>query len=590
MTSYDYKSLISETKEKFGVLWPKIEDAEVEQALCEEETEEERTIEDVLLVAISVATEKATEKARQEGINEGKQLILRQMTERRGSPQPPKVMPSVSPSSLESNESSKRKYHSEIMDIEINHGAFVLVPAYLAFVKGAYAPGTPKPASDYSRTLFEFASWCPTGRDWEERSSAAIADWLNQELRAECNVSQLDYQVSVIHQAPVVPKTKTKKQVVDIAVFVLKKDKKKALPVAMIEHKVRDSFDSYASQASMYGTDCQNVTGRSVIMIQTRGHSLNSLEMVVYGIMGHWDKQVEHPTHLRSILLQCSGEKGLMQVASGLRAFFPVLLQEKENENNGYVLSAVCARHGRPDGNGTGRVYKSFDYRYRDVDKMRNANLELYRSLVCSTTELVITTDGLAVLSMPYFTIEEGKHQYGPVKGRQLQMVVAKLSSLHSESLVHGDIRLANMLPHHGLLIDFDYTAECGTLYPKGLLNIGWDGERAEEVSQAIEAGTVGELEMQFQHDIDSLFSVLRLYGPTDSSFQTAWDEILSTTSSSLEVFSQELEQFADVDFDVQFAKLGTSTEIANELGTGGTPDFKRTLRTNGTGRKAKKS
>ena len=529
MSNHDYTSLINKARNKFSSRWPKAvtNDAVVEALRAENGTEFSHA--DVFCIALkaereaAAATLKAELKAaREEGIEEGKRQAIRLRTDHRRKFEPPKVMNSVSPSSL---------------DIEINHGAFILVPAYLAFVKGAYAADQ---CLARSKTLFNFRPWCGSQSDWEEQTSAAIADWLSQELLASCDFSNLDYGVSVTHQLPVLPKTKTKKQSVDVGVLVWKADDMEAIPAVMIEHKVYQLFDSYESQSSMYGTDWHNITERSVILIQTRGSKLDNLELVVYGIMHHWDGLVEKPTHSRTLLLECKGEDGLRQIASGLRSFFPALLKEEKRKNNGHMLSAVCARH-------EDRVYKVFDYRYRTVARKRNPHLDLYKEFVSDTSHFEIDREDLHILSMPHFGMEHGKQQYGPVKGENLHSITTKVLKLHEKELVHGDIRLANMLPHHGLLLDFDYTAKAGTFYPEGFLHLGWDGSRAQAVAKAIDAGNVGKLGMAYDHDIESLYFVLRLYRAENTTVQDKWNDLLNRSPLlPLRTLLKEMDELAN--------------------------------------------
>ena len=588
MSNRDYTGLINKARNKFSSGWPEevTNDAVVEALRAENGTEFSR--QEVFCIALkaereaaaaereaaaaalkaereaaAAALKAAREAAREEGLEEGKRQAIRLRTDHRGKFVPPKVMNSVSPSSLESNKSIKRQFHNEIMDIEINHGAFILVPAYLAFVKGAYAAEQAGKCLARSKTLFNFRPWCPRDSDWEEQRSTAIADWLGQELLASCDFSNLDYGVSVTHQLPVLPKTKAQKQTVDVGVLVWKADDMEAIPAVMIEHKVNQLFGSYESQSSMYATDCQNITERSVILIQTRGSNLDNLEFVVYGIMNHWGRRVQKPTHFRTLLLECKGEYGLRQIASGLRSFFPALLKEEKRENNGHVLSAVCARHDV-------RVYKSFDYRYRTVARKRNPHLDLYKELVSESSLFEINQEDLHILSMPHFEIEHGKQQYGPVKGKNLYSITTKVLRLHEKELVHGDIRLANMLPHHGLLLDFDYTAKAGTCYPDGFLHIGWDGRRAQAVAKAINAGKVGKLGMAYDHDIESLYFVLRLYGAENSTVQDKWKDLVNSSPLlPLPMLLEKMGKLADDVFNLDVEYL------SDELGTGGTPDAK---------------
>ena len=87
--------------------------------------------------------------------------------------------------------------------------------------------------------------------------------------------------------------------------------------------------------------------------------------------------------------------------------------------------------------------------------------------------QLEIVQDNLSVISMPFCADPNDKHAYGPVAVKFLCEIIRKLKLLHDHEHIHEDIQLANMLVHHRLLIDLDYTAEIGSMYPSLLLNIG---------------------------------------------------------------------------------------------------------------------
>jgi serine/threonine protein kinase len=84
------------------------------------------------------------------------------------------------------------------------------------------------------------------------------------------------------------------------------------------------------------------------------------------------------------------------------------------------------------------------------------------------------------------------------VKVESFMSILRTLDSMHQRDLVHGDIRLANLLIS-GFIVDFDFV---GLLhYPKRLNNLTKDGERHPKVVDAIKADDVHEMRLEIEHD-----------------------------------------------------------------------------------------
>jgi hypothetical protein len=123
-------------------------------------------------------------------------------------------------------------------------------------------------------------------------------------------------------------------------------------------------------------------------------------------------------------------------------------------------------------------VYKSYDYRKRSVvanNRRLANNYKEYGKL--NGFKFEVDNDDFKVIR--YDKID-GDHS--PRKLRQLGVILQELLSLHLKNVVHGDIRLYNMIfSDDGInakLIDFDFAGmEYETYYPNGYLEVP-DGER----------------------------------------------------------------------------------------------------------------
>jgi serine/threonine protein kinase len=93
--------------------------------------------------------------------------------------------------------------------------------------------------------------------------------------------------------------------------------------------------------------------------------------------------------------------------------------------------------------------------------------------------------------------------------------ILGKLSALHAQDCVHGDIRLVNLLST-GHIVDFDFVGL--DTYPEGLNRLSRDGKRHPQVDDAIDDGTIGQMKPEKEHDCYSMGSVLKLCSP-----ETVW-------------------------------------------------------------------
>jgi hypothetical protein len=103
--------------------------------------------------------------------------------------------------------------------------------------------------------------------------------------------------------------------------------------------------------------------------------------------------------------------------------------------------------------------------------------------------------------------------------------ILQKLDSMHEDDLVHGDIRLSNLLSS-GYIVDFDFAGR--DFYPEGLNKLGDDGKRHPDVIRAINAVVVHEMQPQKQHDWYSMSTVMELFTPATETNNEWWQQAIS--------------------------------------------------------------
>ena len=128
-----------------------------------------------------------------------------------------------------------------------------------------------------------------------------------------------------------------------------------------------------------------------------------------------------------------------------------------------------------------------------------------------------------AIISYPFV---EGDHS--PSFACQFAMLVECLSDLHESNIVHGDVRLSNIVFNKekatATLIDFDFAGMAGDKrYPEGFVtsaeDLG-DGARHKNAS----AGQV----LQPEHDWFSLGAVMAFVEPKDDKLRKQWQDVVS--------------------------------------------------------------
>jgi hypothetical protein len=462
---------------------------------------------------------------------------------------------SCSASTMNDNNSHKRKYERDILKKQDCYGSFVSVKSYTQFCLKMTSSYTLKNRTteimkEPIHTLFPREEDRPTAL--EKPRSAQLARLLQSEL------ADMD-SVEVVHQLPIVPRTKVNDQDVDVGFIV---DRGIA---AVLEYKPALQFDGFITQASVYGTDTMAAFNRPCLVVQARGEYMHSLEIRVYGIVVNFYQPP--PTHARSLLLSAHGEDGLKMFISGLKAYLQSYRNEPVDWHQGYLSNVVSLQKEgstAPDDEGALVVYKAYDYRLRTSlvprEDRRHHNINLVREFIDSEAKLTSNGDDFHIVATKFLKRSDGKAWYDAVNSKQLAKIVNCLKRLHEKSYVHGDIRLRNMVLHEGILTDFDYARPLDSKYPSTLLAIEGDGVRHPDVVAAIkeqpdfESGQqrigspplrIGQLPMTFDHDIYAMKYVLGNFRPLNTSRQAEWAKIVQVDDLwSMPVF---LDEFNDL-------------------------------------------
>eukprot|EP00742_Colponemidia_sp_Colp-10_P004411 GILJ01004708.1.p1 GENE.GILJ01004708.1~~GILJ01004708.1.p1 ORF type:complete len:539 (-),score=59.40 GILJ01004708.1:345-1859(-) len=145
--------------------------------------------------------------------------------------------------------------------------------------------------------------------------------------------------------------------------------------------------------------------------------------------------------------------------------------------------------------------------------------------------------------------------RYEWIKGRhiaihsdQLHCVLKHLKTLHDNGVVHGDIRLSNIVfadqPGNSRLIDFDMAGRAGEdKYPLNFNPTVFDGER--------HCDAIAQTKLKFEHDLFAMAAVMNLFFPELADQQQQWQQIIGELRSATD---QLLQTVIDKLSSVRFA------------------------------------
>ncbi|KAG7370341.1 hypothetical protein IV203_028087 [Nitzschia inconspicua] len=148
------------------------------------------------------------------------------------------------------------------------------------------------------------------------------------------------------------------------------------------------------------------------------------------------------------------------------------------------------------------KAFKAYDHDSRNV----TPNIDLIRGFVDEKAQVWTSeeNDKLAIVEMCYHKSKWS----GGASVTSFISILEQLQKLHGKRLVHGDIRLMNLLST-GHILDFDFVGL--EYYPEGLNQIELDGRRHPDVYEAIVFERAHLLIPTKEHDTYSMAQVMKL-------------------------------------------------------------------------------
>jgi hypothetical protein len=174
-------------------------------------------------------------------------------------------------------------------------------------------------------------------------------------------------------------------------------------------------------------------------------------------------------------------------------------LNAKTVEVDWHVLGSNCALDRL-----TSKVYKCYDYRYRDPDDKRRATY----CMKYLNAKPVVRFDKLLVI-----TYDDIVGSHIPKNTSDFVPILKMLGALHADHVVDGDIRLSNIVfaKDQSSLIDFDFSGERGVKkYPAGYICEILDGFRHADAKE--------NAFLEIEHDFLSLARLMNLFLTTERS------------------------------------------------------------------------
>jgi serine/threonine protein kinase len=250
------------------------------------------------------------------------------------------------------------------------------------------------------------------------------------------------------------------------------------------------------------------------------------------------------PQWCKSQLYTGQGADGLCGLADGLVSAYESYPTKKDDL--GLLLGPVVGKNGC-------KVAKAYINA-----KYRQPNLHLVKEFTDEYANLYSTANKkIQLLEMNYVEDDWSKD----ITSSTFIDILTTLLKLHNNGIVHGDIRLANMLST-GVLIDFDLAGEHDkATYPHGYQSIKRDGMRHNEIIEAIANGTVTSVTLKTMHDCYSMAFVMRLFEARE-----CWTSITNVVQNG------KIQEAIDMLQNTKRMEVKlTNTTIRSLFGTGGT-------------------
>ena len=341
-------------------------------------------------------------------------------------------------------------------------------------------------------------------------------------------------------------------------------------PVAAIEYKPSDvKPEERVAQCDMYGCNLLTKTNRASIGIDIAGGlDVATWRIRAWGYFRSHDRDSD--PYEKSLLFEGTGWDGLIGTVCGLEASCEAVIEDPSAAELKTRIGPVVCRDGE------------FVYKVYDDPTYRSPNLEVIQFMLDPKATASIAGK-CTILQMKYF----GNNWNKDISVEIFGILANKLKTLHVKFGPHGDIRLANLLSC-GLIVDFDYVRK-GT-YPDNLNADLPDGQRHQDVKEAIDQNEVSYLTIEKVHDWHSFSAVMDLFEPTDHIYNDRWESakeefkkgddsnFFSTAMAHLAATDTKNDKERETNFDGQ-TKYATRTVKLKRgikiMGSGPTPEKK---------------
>ncbi|KAG7372908.1 hypothetical protein IV203_033632 [Nitzschia inconspicua] len=294
-------------------------------------------------------------------------------------------------------------------------------------------------------------------------------------------------------------------------------------------------------QADMYASNIQILHKKPCLSIDIAGgNNIQEWTISVYALVKRPQPDDDEPLWDKSRLYQGNGTAAIVRVASGLLAALPNY--PKQTDNFGYRLGPVV---GLVDN----RVFKAYDNA-----TTRKPNIDLIQEYVDKQAKLWTSDDEkIQIIEMCYHE----NTWTNPTSVKAFISILKTLSMLHSKDLVHGDIRLANLLSS-GHIVDFDFVGL--KTYPEGLMKLGVDGRRHEDVDEAISTFTIQKMKPEKQHDAYSMAQVMTLFTARGPWWENAFSLVENgNIDDAIEILRKHESQVLTLNAEISFYGTGPS-------------------------------
>jgi hypothetical protein len=348
-------------------------------------------------------------------------------------------------------------------------------------------------------------------------------------------------------------------QSIDVLIwFPHKKKRLGNCVLSNIEYKPSDSNETArVAQADMYTTNIMDIHDLPCISIDIAGGKKCSKWKITATaiILNNPPVDPVKTRWCKSLLFTGQGVKGICSIAAGLVAAY--INYPIKKKDFGCRLGPVV-----------GHIEKKVVKAYVNA-KYRKPNLNLVQKNIDPNAKLYSTTNNRKKIQILEMTYVEGTW-IGDIKISTFREILKKLLQLHNYGLVHGDVRLANMLSA-GVLIDFDLAGQHGrATYPYGFQLITQDGKRHRDIETAIRFGSdnaIASVTLKTCHDCFSMAFVMTLFVSDVSNIQQRWESAVAN------VRSDELNKAIKVLSKVKGKTVRLAKkDLAQLFGTGGTP------------------